>query len=278
MKKRRLLIVIVISLVFVLVFSFSSAVFELKVVDVAFYNNGQKISYTPELSNVRQRIISETNFDYGSSIFFVPNDKYNGQIEYNEPKLKVLGAEKIFPNKLIIKVGTREGVFYFVADGQAYLLDCDFKLLAIQSLQELNDLLLQRQGEIKELSFENNGTKQDFFTFFGLNKNVLDCGQFLTRNNKVFSATANLHCFASLNKELFDNIKDISFCLVGQTVTAKISTFSGVLMEVEDVLEKFDEKFLKLCNAYFTLAEKERIKTTHGVLRVDANKNVFWSA
>lgn len=117
MTKRRLLIVVIITIVFVLVFSFSSTVFELKVVDVAFYNNGQMVSYTPELSAIRQRIISETTFDYGSSIFFVSNDKYNGQIEYNEPNLKVLGMEKIFPNKLLIKMGRRDVSFYFVADG-----------------------------------------------------------------------------------------------------------------------------------------------------------------
>lgn len=277
MTKRRLLIVVIITIVFVLVFSFSSTVFELKVVDVAFYNNGQMVSYTPELSAIRQRIISETTFDYGSSIFFVSNDKYNGQIEYNEPNLKVLGMEKIFPNKLLIKMGRRDVSFYFVADGQAYLLDCEFKLIDIQPAQEWQNTLLQKQGKVKGIYFENNGIRQDYFTFFGLSKNVLDCGQFLTQSNKIFNSTANLHCFANLNKEMFDNMNEIIFCLDGQVVKVKISTFSGVLMEVEDVLEKFDEKFLKLCNAYFTLSEKEKIKTTHGVLRIDANKNVFWS-
>ena len=277
MKKRRLLLVLVISLIFVLVFSFSSAIFELKTVDVVFFKNGQTLS-SPETLSLKQKILNETSFDYGSSIFFVPNDKYNGQIEYNEPKIKVLGTEKVFPNKLLIKVCTREPVFFFSSKSKAYLLDSEFKLLYIQPLQEFADKLSQSESKIREISFSKNGISQDFFTFFDLNENVLTCGEFLSQNNKVFSATANIYCYFTLDSRFFDNIKTLCFSLNEQTVSLQLSTHTGLNMEVENVLKKFDEKLLKLCNAYFTLQAKEPIKTTHGTLKIDNNKNVFWRA
>lgn len=276
MKKRRLLLVLVISLIFVLVFSFSSAIFELKTVDVVFLKNGQTLS-SPETLSLKQKILNETSFDYGSSIFFVPNDKYNGQIEYNEPKLKVLGTEKVFPNKLLIKVCTREPVFYFSTSLKAYTLDNDFKLLSIQPLQTFADNLLQSENKIREITFSKNGTLQDFFTFFDLNENVLTCGEFLSQNNKVFSATANIYCYSTLDSRFFDNIKSLCFIL-SESVNLQFYTHTGVTLEVENVLKKFDEKLLKLCNAYFTLQAKEPIKTTHGTLKIDNNKNVSWRA
>ena len=276
MKKRRLLLVLVISLIFVLVFSFSSAIFELKTVDVVFFKNGQTLS-SPETLSLKQKILNETSFDYGSSIFFVPNDKYNGQIEYNEPKLKVLGTEKVFPNKLLIKVCTREPIFYFSTSSKAYTLDSDFKLLSIQPLQNFADNLLQSENKIREITFSKNGTLQDFFTFFDLNENVLTCGEFLSQNNKVFSATANIYCYSTLDSRFFDNIKSLCFIL-SESVNLQFYTHTGVTLEVENVLKKFDEKLLKLCNAYFTLQAKEPIKTTHGTLKIDNNKNVSWRA
>lgn len=276
MKKRRLLLVLVISLIFVLVFSFSSAIFELKTVDVVFLKNGQTLS-SPETLSIKQKILNETSFDYGSSIFFVPNDKYNGQIEYNEPKLKVLGTEKVFPNKLLIKVCTREPIFYFSTSSKAYTLDSDFKLLSIQPLQNFADNLLQSENKIREITFSKNGISQDFFTFFDLNENVLTCGEFLSQNNKVFSATANIYCYSTLDSRFFDNIKSLCFIL-SESVNLQFYTHTGVTLEVENVLKKFDEKLLKLCNAYFTLQAKEPIKTTHGTLKIDNNKNVSWRA
>lgn len=277
MKKRRLLLVIVISLIFVLVFSFSSAIFELKTVDVVFLKNGQTLS-SPETLSIKQKILNETSFDYGSSIFFVPNDKYNGQIEYNEPKLKVVGTEKVFPNKLLIKICTREPVFYFSSGSRAYSLDSEFKLLSIQPLQEFADNLSQSEKQIREITFSKNEISQDFFTFFDLNENVLTCGEFLSQNNKVFSATANLYCYSTLDSRLFDNIKALCFSINEQTVSLQLSTHTGLNMEVENILKKFDEKLLKLCNAYFTLQAKEPIKMTHGTLKIDNNKNVSWRA
>lgn len=277
MKKRRLLLVLVISLIFVLVFSFSSAIFELKTVDVVFLKNGQAPSSSETLS-IKQKILNETSFDYGSSIFFVPNDKYNGQIEYNEPKLKVVGTEKVFPNKLLIKVCPREPVFFFANTSKAYSLDSEFKLLSIQPLQEFADNLSQSENKIREISFSKNGISQDFFTFFDLNENVLTCGEFLSQNNKVFSATTNLYCYSTLDSRFFDNIKALCFSLNEQTVSLRLSTHTGLNMEVENILKKFDEKLLKLCNAYFTLQAKEPIKMTHGTLKIDNNKNVSWRA
>lgn len=277
MKKRRLLLVIVISLIFVLVFSFSSAIFELKTVDVVFLKNGQALSSSETLS-IKQKILNETSFDYGSSIFFVPNDKYNGQIEYNEPKLKVVGTEKVFPNKLLIKVCPREPVFFFANTSKAYSLDSEFKLLSIQPLQEFATNLSQSENKIREITFSKNEISQDFFTFFDLNENVLTCGEFLSQNNKVFSATANLYCYSTLDSRLFDNIKALCFSINEQTVSLQLSTHTGLNMEVENILKKFDEKLLKLCNAYFTLQAKEPIKMTHGTLKIDNKKNVSWRA
>ncbi len=275
MKKRRLFLVLVLFLIFMLIFSFSSSIFELKIVDVAFLENGQ-VLHTSETLSLKGKILNEISFDYGASIFFVPNDKYNEQIEYNEPKLKVLGTEKVFPNKLLIKVCTREPIFYFLANENAYLFDSEFKILSIQPLKDFITNLAQNERKIREMTFLKDGKSQDFFTFFDLNENVIDCGQFLSQNNKVFSAILNLYKYSVLDSRFFDNIRSLCFNLNEQLVNLHFSTYTGISLEIDDILNKFDEKLLKLCNAYFTLKEKEPIKITHGMLKIDTNKNVSW--
>lgn len=275
MKKRRLLLVMIISLIFVLVLSFSSAIFELKTVDVVFVKNGQALPPSSETISIRQRILNETFFDYGSSIFFVTNDKYTCQIEYNEPKLKVLSSEKVFPNKLLIKVCSRQPVFYFSTANNAYLLDSDFKILSIVPIEQF---LMQTGGELTEISFAKDEREQDHFTFFSLNENVLSCGEFLTQNNKVFASVANFHSYITLDSRISGEVRSLCFNLCDGEVDLIVSTYSGVGLRVCDVLQKFDEKLLKLCNAYVTLQEKEPIKTTHGILQIDSNKNVSWRA
>lgn len=275
MKKRRLFIVLILSLIFVLMFSFSSAIFELKYVDIVFLDRGKTLS-TSETSSLKGKILEETVFDYGSSIFFVANNKYNEQIEHNEPKIKVLGAEKVFPNKLLIKVCKREPIFYFLANSKAYLLDSEFKILSIQPLQEFVDTVAQKNDKIREITFKKGEIEQDFFTFFSLNENILDCGQFLSQNNKVFSSIANFYKYSTLDSRFFDNVASFCFNFDEKIVNLEISTYSGIKIEIDDILQKFDEKMLKICNAYFTLQEKEPIKVTHGTLKIDTNKNVSW--
>ena len=59
-----------------------------------------------------------------------------------------------------------------------------------------------------------------------------------------------------------------------KTTNIKIS---GIKLIVENVLENFDKKLNKLLSAFKTLINKEKIKTTYGVLSINNSLNCYWN-
>ncbi len=94
MKNKRLTLMLIVFAVFVLVISFTSALFMLSSVKVNF------LSSCPMFISKEDMIIKSANFEYGKSVFFLKKDTYVNNLEINNPYLKVINIETIFPNKL----------------------------------------------------------------------------------------------------------------------------------------------------------------------------------
>ena len=123
MKNKRLTLMLIVFAVFVLVISFTSALFMLSSVKVNF------LSSCPKFVSKENMIIESANFEFGKSVFFLKKDIYKNNLEINNPYLKVINIETIFPNKLKINCIQRESLFCIKNFEYYYILDDDFKVL-----------------------------------------------------------------------------------------------------------------------------------------------------
>ena len=132
MKNKRLTLMLIVFAVFVLVISFTSALFMLSSVKINFLYD------CPMFVSKEELIIESANFDYGKSVFFLKKDLYKNNIEINNPYLKVINIETIFPNKLEINCIQRESLFCIKNYDYYYLLDDEFKVLDREKSIKLN--------------------------------------------------------------------------------------------------------------------------------------------
>lgn len=277
MKKRRLMVIVSIMLVFVVLLSFSSKLFELKYVEIQFVDElGDKVSVENNLvysspSKINE-VISSTSFDYGTLLFLINKNSYIWELERENPYIKIVDIEAIFPNKLILTARERKGLFYFSSKNLFYSLDDDFKIL---SIKDTNSAFV-------ELKFVNNSNVETtFFDFFGISEGAYEEGLFIYENNLVFSALKNFYSIINsiFGYEFFYNISKVTIYEKGEdNADIRVSTTSpyGVAVEVRDILDDFDEKFIKVLNAFKTLENVEQIKTTYGRLTIDKFLNCYW--
>ncbi len=279
MKKSHLFIIILSMVIITFLLLFSSVIFELKYVEVRFINNyGQEINladnkiYTTKTK--LNEVISSTHFDYGKLMFLINKDEYASELERKNPYIKVVSIEAIFPNKLIINAKERQPVFYFELNDKFYLLDEDFKILNIVSNNLSNPLIC--------FDFINqNEIKTDFFSFFNLSSKIYTVGDFVSYNNLIFSSMLDFYTILDtlLDRDFLLNISNLTLSNKGNdSINLTIKTISpyGIELEISDLTNNFNDKFKKIINAFKTLLNKEKVKTTYGKLLIDKNNNCFW--
>lgn len=262
-------------LIFIFTLSLSSAVFELKTVVLHFYSqDNKKIELTSnnvfKTNESVQEIISSGSFEYGKLMFLQQKDKYIINLERNNPYLETLCLQAVFPNKFVIKARERVAVFYIFYEENIFFLDKDYKILEISGSLNVDSLI--------PITFKENNNELNFFSFFSLSPFAFSLGQFLSENNRVFS---NLNLWKWLRGfNLSSEVLKINIHQRNGTVFLEISTKTssyGLSLVVENVLIDFDKKINKLLNAFSTLEQNERIKTTYGELLIDNDCNCFWN-
>ena len=123
---KRLIVLISFFAFIVLIIVLSSTVFSLRTVQVNF------LSTTNYLENEID-IISSANFSYGESIFFIDREVYTNEIEQNNPYIKVVSLEVVFPNRLIIHAVERNEMYAFKLSDNSYAItDDELKVLSIK--------------------------------------------------------------------------------------------------------------------------------------------------
>lgn len=144
MKGKRLTIILIVFSIFVLVICLTSALFMLKTVEVNF------ISFSSTIFD-SQSIINSGGFEYGKNVFLLSKSKYIENLELNNPYLKVINLETIFPNKVRINCTQRVGLFCVNVGQNYYIFDYDFKLLEIVKQHNKSDFIEIKDIEISSL-------------------------------------------------------------------------------------------------------------------------------
>ncbi|MDE6188841.1 MAG: FtsQ-type POTRA domain-containing protein [Clostridia bacterium] len=85
----------------------------------------------------KAEIIELSGIKKGKSIFSVDEDVAIKNIEVNKPPLKVISIERQFPNKVVVYVTQRTGIFsYRTEDGKYAILDRELKVIDIADQED----------------------------------------------------------------------------------------------------------------------------------------------
>lgn len=132
MKNKRLAILLIILSFFAVVVILSSTVFSLALVEINF------LSTTYNLTD-NKTIIDSAEFRYGENIFFLSKKHYIQKLEKNNPYLRVLNIQTIFPNKLVINAVERQETYVIKLDNNKYVKTDEFlKILSITNVYQNN--------------------------------------------------------------------------------------------------------------------------------------------
>ncbi|MDE7079749.1 MAG: FtsQ-type POTRA domain-containing protein [Clostridia bacterium] len=100
----------------------------------------------------KSEIIELSQIKKGKNIFSVDEGIAIGNIELNQPTLKVISIERKFPNKVVIYVTNRTAVFSCrTEDGRYAVLDREFKVIAFSNTE--NSSLTKLSG-LDDVNFE----------------------------------------------------------------------------------------------------------------------------
>lgn len=282
MKKKRFFLIISISVLLVLAFMIGSPFFKLKSVEIKFINDKNEVVLLKDnfVFNSQQKInkiISSAKFDYGSSLFLINKQNYVSRLDKSNPYLKLINISSVFPNKMVVYAKERKPVFYIRNTENYFLLDSDFKILdVISNLDEISNLIC--------ISASEKDREKTFFEFFNISNFALEPGQYLYENNIIIDNIKNIikiinafDCFNIHNKNVIKKIiiyENENFANICFKTNSEIY---GIELKIENVLENFDKKLNKLLNAFKTLINQEKIKTTYGVLSINSSFNCYWN-
>ena len=127
-KKFIITLGITLSVVLLLIILYFTA-FTLKNVEVDFRNNSQIYSEESKKSISEDSIIPK-----GSPIFSLSKKTITKTLEKNNPYLKIINIETVFPNKIIIHCAEREETYAIRANDTKYFIcDAEFKVLYIST-------------------------------------------------------------------------------------------------------------------------------------------------
>lgn len=222
MKNKKLLICMVIFAFLVTVVILTSTIFALQNVTINF------VSTTDKFVGVEQSLIESGNFKYGSNVLFLNKNNYISKLEKNNPYLKVVNIETVFPNKLVVNCAQRTEVFAIKLQDNSYIIcDEDFKVLKkLNSFTNSPDNAILLEG----LTNITNTNEGDFLNF---------------DNNKKIILQTTFHSFKEWDlscNNLKAKIKKVTmdFERLNQI---KVEMRSGVNIVVKDANEYNSDKF-----------------------------------
>lgn len=281
MKKKRLFLIVLTSVILVLAFLIGSPFFKLQSVELKFVNDKNEVVLLKDnfIFNTQQKvtkIISSGKFDYGSSLFLINKQNYFIRLDKNNPYLKLVNITSVFPNKMVVYAKERKPIFYITNNIEYFLIDSDFKILEITTEKsKIKSLIL--------LTAQENNKNSTFFDFFNISPLAFESGQYLYENNiiiekikKIVVIIKSFNSFNTLNNVFESFIINENENFPNLTLQTKKQEF-GIKLVIENVLENFDKKLNKLLSAFKTLINKEKIKTTYGVLSINNSLNCYWN-
>lgn len=266
MKDKRLAVCLVIFVFLVLIIVLGSTIFALESVNLNMLDNSTLFT------GQENEIIENANFNYGSNVLFLGKKKYVEKLEKQNPYIKILNIETIFPNKLRINAVSRTEIFAVKQKDSSYaIIDEDGKVLKVERdfiSSQSNAILLEGVEEFATLS------KGDFLSF-------------TKRQKGLFQDTFNSFKEWKIEtSELQLKIKSLTLDYERQN-QVKVQMFSGAEIVIKDANEYNSDKFNHVFSVYdsdikyqenciLEVRLSKNLQTGKYELRVYYNGNIDW--
>ncbi len=179
-KKLIIALSVVLGVVLVCVI-LNFTLFSLQTVEVDFKN--EAMIFTDES---KESIANNSAIKKGTSVFALSKKEITNQLERDNPYLKIINIETVFPNKIIIHCAEREETYAVKASETKYFIcDADFKVLNITTTyynEQYNSILFTGLENI--ISNTNRVNAGEFLEFSSEEKILKNIGTSLLKNNK----------------------------------------------------------------------------------------------
>lgn len=245
--------------------------FAVNSIEVNFLNVPQ-VAFVSEES--AQNIINTSGIQKGKTILSVNKEQAIKNLEKENPYLKVVNIETVFPNKIVIHCAEREALFAVRSGSKYFMCDGEFKVLNVVELDVLQESYPNTQknaieflgldGNIDNLSRLNAGDFIEFETDGEMLKNITTA---LIYNNKTVAEQkaliktikfdSSIYYYTGKNQP-FLQITDFNDFVTNIYVPESklVNKFQAMFLTVSDVLynpEKlFDEdELLSLADDYY---------------------------
>lgn len=179
-KKLIITLSIVLGVVLIAVI-LNFTLFSLRTVEIDFKNQPQ--IFTEES---KKSIANNDTIKMGTSVFALSKKNITKQLERDNPYLKVINIETVFPNKIVIHCAEREETYAVKAsDTKYFICDAEFKVLNIQTSyfnEQYNAILFKGLENI--ISNTNRVNAGEFLEFTSESEILKNIGSSLLLTNK----------------------------------------------------------------------------------------------
>ena len=155
--------------------------FSLKTVEIDFKN--EPMIFTDES---KESIANNSAIKKGTSVFAISKNNITEQLEKDNPYLKVINIETVFPNKIVIHCAEREETYAVKAsDSKYFICDAEFKVLNITTTyynEQYNSILFTGLENI--ITNTNRVNAGEFLEFSSEGEILKSVGTSLLKNNK----------------------------------------------------------------------------------------------
>lgn len=255
MKNKKLIIILGVFILIVLTVVLGSTIFTLQSESINWLTTRINLSGTTDT-----QIIGDNKEELGESIFLVNKSNIVNRIESNNPYIKVVSIEKIFPNKIVVHVAERESLFCIkLSDTKYYILDGDGKVL-----EEKSGLATSNTSGQKPILVTLNNitlTQNNFVVGERLKESTI-----LSQLQSISTTLLESDYSSTNSKGMFSDIT------IDLNVNSSISflTRYGISINIEKSQNLLTDKFLLGLSVY---EEKQSEGITNGNILVWANES-----
>ena len=138
----------------------------------------------------KENIIANSGIAKGTSVFSLSKKTATAKLERDNPYLKVINIETVFPNRIIIHCAEREETYAVKASEKKYFIcDADFKVLNIQPIYHNDQYNAILFNGLENIITNTNRVNAGEFLEFASEESILkSIGPSLLQANKSVSA------------------------------------------------------------------------------------------
>lgn len=246
MKKRVQLIILSILMFTVIFVVLSSSIFSFSEVGVDYLTTHIKTNLTTT------EALEGANLKTGKSIFFINKTYAKNNLEKQNPFIKIVNIETVFPNKLIFHVAERKELFAIKLNDKYLILDEDCKILQVCDNyvnNAENAILLEnfitnntKSQNVDDISSQNNESQYQEGDFLLGADTIKNLARILQEWKLSFAhLKAHIISISNLNNNLILNMRcglEIKVFNLKENLSNKLNLAFSVYEKAEDVENK----------------------------------------